>query len=72
MSFSSHPLSLIKIFFLKTKIIKIIKRRRKGDIKTLRLRLNIRPYNRLNKEVIDFRECKEGLVTQHDTKCFYY
>jgi len=63
LSFSSHPLSLIKMFFLKTKIMKIIKRRRKGDIKILSLRLNIRPYNRLNEEVIDFRECKERLAT---------
>jgi len=43
--------------------MKIIKRRFKGDIKTLSLGLNIRPYNRSDKEVVDFRECKEGLVT---------
>jgi len=53
-------------------MIKIVKRRRKSNIKMLSLRLNIRPYNRLDKEVVDFRECKEGLITQHDTKCFYY
>jgi len=38
----------------------------------LSLRLNIRLYNRLDKEVIDFRECKEGPTTQHNTKYFYY
>ena len=32
----------------------------------------MRPYNRLDKEVVDFREYKEGLVTKHDTKCSYY
>jgi len=63
LSFSGHLLSLIKIFFLKIKIIKIVKRRHKGDIKVISLRLNIRPYNRLDKEVVDFRECKEGLTT---------
>ena len=47
---------------------------RKGKIpfQTLGLRLNMRPYNRLDKEVADFRECKEELVTQHNTKCSYY
>ena len=39
--------------------------------KSLSFRLNIRPYNKLNKEVIDFRECKEGLIMPRDTKCFY-
>ena len=32
----------------------------------------MKPYDRLDKEIIDFRECKEGLATQYDTKCFYY
>ena len=45
------------------KIIKIVKRRCKGNIKTRSLRLDIRPYNRLDKEIIDFREYKEGLET---------
>jgi len=26
-------------------------------------RLNIRPYNKLDKEVVDFKEYKEGLAT---------
>ena len=51
--------------------MKIIKRRRKSNIKTLSLRLNIKPYDRLNKEVIDFKECKEGPVTQYDIKYSY-
>jgi len=53
----------MKTFFLKIKIIKIVKRRCKSNIKTLSLKLNIRPYDKLDKEVIDFRECKEGLIT---------
>ena len=44
----------------------------KIPFKIISLRLNIRPYNRLDKGVIDFRECKEGLVTQYNTKYFYY
>jgi len=38
----------------------------------LSLRLNIRPYNRLDKEIIDFKEYKEGLTMPHNTKRFYY
>ena len=72
LGFSSHPLSLIETLFFRAKIIKIIKRRHKGNIKILSLRLNIRPYNRLDKEVINFKEYKEGLITPHNTKCFYY
>jgi len=45
------------------KAIKIVKYRRKSNIKTLSLRLNTRPYDRLDKEVTDFRECKEGPET---------
>ena len=44
----------------------------KIPLKAVSLRLNIRPYNKLNKEVIDFKECKKGLITPHNTKCFYY
>ena len=72
MSFSSYLLSFIKTFFLKAKIIKIIKCRHKGNIKTLSLKLNTRPYNRLDKEVIDFKECKEGLITLYNIKSSYY
>jgi len=39
--------------------------------KFLSSRLNIRPYNRLDKEVVDFKECKEGLVMPHNIKYFY-
>jgi len=45
------------------KMIKIVKCRHKGDVKTLSLRLNMRPYNKSDKEVADFKECKEGLAT---------
>jgi len=62
----------MKIFLFRIKTTKIVKSRRKGDIKILSLKLNIRPYNRLDKEVIDFKECKKGLTTPHNTKYFYY
>jgi len=71
LGFSSYLFSLIKIFFLRAKIIKIVKHRRKSDIKTLSLRLNIRPYNKLDKEVVDFKEYKEGLATPHNTRYSY-
>jgi len=35
----------------------------KIPFKMISLRLNMRPYDRLDKGVIDFRECKEGLAT---------
>ena len=41
-------------------------------LKPISFRLNTRPYNRLDEEVIDFKEYKEGLITPHDTECFYY
>jgi len=44
----------------------------KVSLKAISLGLNVRPYNRLDKEIVDFKECKEGLATQHDTKYFYY
>jgi len=31
----------------------------------------MRPYNRLDKEVVDFKECKEELTTPYNTECFY-
>jgi len=31
----------------------------------------MRPYNKLNKEVIDFREYKGELITPHNTKYLY-
>jgi len=39
--------------------------------KALSLKLNTRPYNKLDKEVADFRECKYGLTTPHNTRYFY-
>jgi len=44
---------------------------RQFAIKLFSGRLNIRPYNKLDKEVIDFKEYKKGLTTPHNTKCFY-
>jgi len=40
-------------------------------LKALSLRLNMRPYSKLDKEVADFRECKDGLTTPHDTRYSY-
>jgi len=40
-------------------------------LKALNLRLNMRPYNKLDKEVVDFRECKGKLTMPHNTRCFY-
>ena len=51
--------------------MKIVKRRRKGDVKMFSLRLNVRPYNRLDKEIADFKECKGRLVKLYNIKCFY-
>jgi len=53
----------MKMLLLRTKIMKIVKRRHKSNVEILSLRLNIRPYNRLDKEVVDFKECKEGPAT---------
>jgi len=60
------------MFFISIKIINLSKSDRQLIIKPLSNRLNIRPYNRLDKEVIDFKEYKEELITLHDIKCFYY
>jgi len=38
----------------------------------LSLRLNIKPYNRLNKEVTDFKEFKGRPVMSCTTKCFHH
>ena len=34
--------------------------------------LNIRPYNRLDKEVADFKEHKSGPAVSCTTKCFHH
>ena len=52
--------------------LKFRKSKRQLALKLISLRLNTRPYNKLDKEVIDFKEYKEGLATQHNTKYFYY
>jgi len=36
---------------------------RELTLKLLSSKLNIRPYNKLDKEVIDFKEYKKGLAT---------
>ena len=41
-------------------------------IQFLSNKLNTRPYNRLDKEVVDFIECKEEPVVPHTTKCFHH
>jgi len=59
-----NPILLSKnSLFNNIKAVNLYKSTSKITIKFLSSRLNIRPYNKLDKEVIDFRECKEGLVT---------
>jgi len=53
------------------KMIDLSKSNKQLAIKFLSSKLNTRPYNRLDKEVIDFKECKEGLIMPHNTKCSY-
>jgi len=36
------------------------------------LGLNTRPYNRLDKEVINSKEYRKGLIMPHNTKYFHY
>jgi len=74
----SNPTSLMDSILLSqnallvsTKTIDLSKGNRQFAIKFLSGRLNIRPYNKLDKEVVDSKEYKEGLITPHDTKCFY-
>jgi len=78
-----NPLKIIKIGingltsvkYLSLFIIKTLgfsKDNRQLTLKFLSSKLNIRPYDRLDKEVIDFKECKEELITPYNTKCFYY
>ena len=40
--------------------------------KLLSNRLNTRPYNRLDREIVDFKKCKGGLVILCTTKCFHH
>jgi len=56
LSLKDKPLILKSLIYLITRIIKIVKRRRKSNIKTFGLRLNTRPYNKLSKEVDDFKD----------------
>jgi len=59
------------MLFVSIKTVDLSKSNRQFIIKPLSSRLNIRPYNRLDKEVVDFKECKEGLIMPHNTKCFH-
>ena len=52
--------------------LKFGKCRRQFTFKMLSLRLNTRPYNRLDKEIADFTECKEEPVVPYITKCFHH
>jgi len=59
------------MFFFGVKITKIIKCKHKDNVKTFSLRLNTRPYNKLDKKAVDFKEYKGGLIELYNTKCFY-
>ena len=54
-----------------TKTLNISKSGGQLTLKMSSFKLNIRPYNRLDKEVIDFKECKEELIMLYNTKYFY-
>jgi len=43
--------------------MKLITGSRELTLKLFSSRLNIKPYDRLDKEVTDFKECKEGPTT---------
>jgi len=62
----------ISAIILITKTIQLQPSSSKILFKPISLRLNARPYNRLDKEITDFKECKGGLTTPYNTKCFYY
>jgi len=44
----------------------------KLTVEFLSNKLNIKPYNKLDKKVIDFKETKDRLVILCTIKCFYY
>ena len=72
MGLESPLLSLSGLLFSLIRIIKFFQGDSKLTVKFFSGRLNIKPYNKLDKEVIDFKEYKEGLIIQHDIKYFYY
>ena len=60
------------MLLISVEIINLGKGNRQLAIKLFSSRLNIKPYNKLDKGVVDFREYKEGLITPYNTKCFHY
>jgi len=72
MGLKSPLLSLSSLIFSFIKTIKLFQSDSKFTIKLFSSRLNIKPYNRLDKEVVGFKECKEGLITLYNTKYFHY
>jgi len=59
------------MLFVSIKTVNFSKSNRQFTIKPFSGKLNIRPYNRLNKEIVDFKECKKGLTMPYNTKYFY-
>ena len=55
-----------------TEMLKFSKNGRQFIFKMLSFRLNIKPYNRLNKKVADFKEHKNRLVILCITKYFHH
>jgi len=68
MSLTNPILLSQNTLLISMKTMDLSKSNRQLTIKLLSSRLNMRPYDRLDKEVIDFRECKEGLATQYNIK----
>jgi len=53
------------------KMLSLSKNNQQLIFKFFSSRLNIKSYNRLDKEVIGFKEYKEGLTMLYNTKYFY-
>ena len=71
--FSTEMLKLSKSMFLFTlQTIQVIISQRELVFQLLSSRLNTRPYNRLDKEVADFKKHKGGPAVPHNTKYFHY
>jgi len=65
-------LSLGGSLFRFIKIIKFLKSNSNLIIKFFSSKLNLRPYNNLDKEIEDFKEYRNKLETQHIIKYSYY
>jgi len=63
--------SIKNLSFFVIKALSLSKNNRQLILKLFSSRLNIKPYNKLNKEAVDFKKCKKELTMPYNTKCFY-